>query len=247
MTKDIPKNILIEKLVNNKEYIIDVARYFNVSKHTIIKKCKKYDIYGEVKTARRDRFDKGKRNLLGKKFGKLKVVKKGSNDKHGKTRWVCLCECGNEKLINSSSLIKGLSKTCGCVRENFKGYKDISGSFWRRTRDSAIKRDLDFNITMKYVWNLYIKQNQKCAITNIPIYFLKNQDDTLNQTASIDRINSKKGYIKKNVQIIHRRLNRIKGVLSNEELLMWSKIIYLNNKEFCDNLDIDLQYKRSND
>ena len=30
----------------------------------------------------------------------------------------CLCECGNEKNIALNSLIKGRTKSCGCIRKN---------------------------------------------------------------------------------------------------------------------------------
>lgn len=55
-------------------------------------------------------------DLTGKVFSKLTVIERGENDRFGKTRWWCQCECGNKKLINGASLIKGLTKSCGCGR-----------------------------------------------------------------------------------------------------------------------------------
>lgn len=54
------------------------------------------------------------KDLTGQKFGKLTVLSKGPSDKFKKTRWYCQCECGNTKLINASSLLRGLTISCGC-------------------------------------------------------------------------------------------------------------------------------------
>ena len=58
-------------------------------------------------------------DLLGKKFGKLKVL--GFGDKRGKSSsqfWLCKCECGNEKVLSASHLIKRQIVSCGCLTEN---------------------------------------------------------------------------------------------------------------------------------
>jgi|SRR5699024_7669222 len=55
-------------------------------------------------------------NLKGKQFGKLTVIKRVENDKHGKAKWLCKCECGNQTTPSASDLRSGKSKTCGCSR-----------------------------------------------------------------------------------------------------------------------------------
>ena len=51
---------------------------------------------------------------VGMKFGKLTVVKQEESDKCG-TRWLCQCECGNTKVVRSSNLLRGYTKSCGCM------------------------------------------------------------------------------------------------------------------------------------
>lgn len=53
------------------------------------------------------------KDLTGMKFGRLTVVERSSNDKHGKTQWLCKCDCGNEKVIRGDSL-RGGTISCGC-------------------------------------------------------------------------------------------------------------------------------------
>jgi len=56
------------------------------------------------------------KDLTGKYFGDLTVIKRESNYNHGGTRYLCVCVCGNEKIIASKSLINGTAKNCGCKR-----------------------------------------------------------------------------------------------------------------------------------
>lgn len=51
-----------------------------------------------------------KENLIGKIFGRLIVFKQV--DKH---YYLCRCECGNEKIVNKYRLLKGNTKSCGCL------------------------------------------------------------------------------------------------------------------------------------
>jgi len=52
--------------------------------------------------------------LTGQKFGHLTVVKRVENSKHGKSRWLCQCSCGNKKVIIGEQLNYKKSKSCGC-------------------------------------------------------------------------------------------------------------------------------------
>ena len=53
-------------------------------------------------------------NLVGKKFERWTVVKRSSN--HGPaTYWHCQCSCGTMRNVAASSLVTGLSRSCGCL------------------------------------------------------------------------------------------------------------------------------------
>lgn len=60
------------------------------------------------------------KDLSGEKFGKLTVIKKlqGSD-------WLCKCDCGNEKIVQTSSLKSGRTKSYGCgrIKEDLTGKK----------------------------------------------------------------------------------------------------------------------------
>lgn len=60
-------------------------------------------------------------DLTGLYFGKLQVIKKAENiirpSGKQKTAWVCKCECGNEKIIETDRLTRGITKSCGCIKK----------------------------------------------------------------------------------------------------------------------------------
>lgn len=54
--------------------------------------------------------------FIGKKFGKLTILEIANRKPH--TYYVCCCECGNIATIRSDKLVKGETKSCGCIRYN---------------------------------------------------------------------------------------------------------------------------------
>jgi hypothetical protein len=109
-----------------------------------------------------------------------------------------------------------ISKTCG----------DISGARWARFRAGANTRHYIFDLTIQQGWELYLQQNHCCKLTGVNIEF---QD----RTASLDRIDSNKGYLLDNVQWVHKYVNYIKRNMGESELLDWCRAIQISeNKKF---------------
>lgn len=52
--------------------------------------------------------------MIGEKFGKLTVLSEAGKDKHGKKRYLCLCECGKETTTTGTYLRNGDTNSCGC-------------------------------------------------------------------------------------------------------------------------------------
>lgn len=53
-------------------------------------------------------------NLENQRFGHLVAIKRVPVGK-----WLCKCDCGNEKEVYTRDLIKGLTKSCGCIKAGF--------------------------------------------------------------------------------------------------------------------------------
>lgn len=56
--------------------------------------------------------------MIGKKFGKLTVLKKLEERKRGKIAYECMCDCGNVAVVIGSDLKSGHVKSCGCLHGN---------------------------------------------------------------------------------------------------------------------------------
>lgn len=55
------------------------------------------------------------KDLTGQRFGRLTVIKEFGKNKHGRVLWLCKCTCCNYKVVPSKQLLKGYTKSCGCL------------------------------------------------------------------------------------------------------------------------------------
>lgn len=53
---------------------------------------------------------------IGQVYGKLTITGLIYNEKAKRNYALCKCECGNEKVVSISNLIKGATTSCGCYR-----------------------------------------------------------------------------------------------------------------------------------
>ena len=170
------------------------------------------------------------KNLKRKRFGKLKVISLNEERTNSENRalayWNCLCDCGKTTIIRSTSLVSGNSKSCGCGHHkigkenaNFTGFEEIGGRYWHNLQKTSVKtRKLDFAITIEYAWKLFLQQNRQCALTGMPLQF-QSRDNATDRTASLDRIDSSKGYIEGNVQWVHKDINYMKQEYSQDHFI----------------------------
>lgn len=153
-------------------------------------------------------------NVANQKFSLLTVI---FHD--GGRKCDCLCDCGKTCIANVYDLKSGHKKSCGCLSHRigsnsplWDGFGDISGNIWYSIERHAKSRNLLFDITKKDAWNQFEKQNKSCALTGIELNFGKNGKEHKSSltTASLDRIDSSKGYTKDNIWWIHKKLNIMK-------------------------------------
>ena len=56
-------------------------------------------------------------DITGVRFGRLVAKEVHSRDKHGRAKWVCICDCGKSKIVSSDNLRRGNQSSCGCLRD----------------------------------------------------------------------------------------------------------------------------------
>jgi hypothetical protein len=122
-----------------------------------------------------------------------------------------------------------LTHTKGVGCRNWKGYGEIGASFWSRIKKSAEEREFCFQITIEDAWDLFIKQNKRCALSGVPLAFSPTSKYSLGN-ASLDRIDSSKGYMIKNVQWVHKDVNMMKQDWDDNGFIQWCHVISEFNK-----------------
>lgn len=143
-------------------------------------------------------------DLTGQTYGRLKVIRRGPNQSidtsHPVVSWVCLCECGNEKLIRANNLRNSTTRSCGCLH-----------------RDATRERSLTHNLTLTVEHRAWINLRARCSNPKhnswehyggrgIKVckrwdkfeHFLEDMGRRPSDTHSIDRINNDGDYTPKN-------------------------------------------------
>lgn len=164
-------------------------------------------------------------DLTGSVYGMLTVIERAPNQ-DGRTSWLCSCECGNTAIVKSEHLKGSYTKSCGCAHHllgykspKWSGFQGIPGEYWTRVQHNARKRNIDFDLTVEYIWDLLLRQNCKCARTGRDLSFGLGRSARSDTTASLDRIDSSIGYSVGNVQWVHKRYNQAKNNSSDASMV----------------------------
>ena len=79
--------------------------------------------------------------MKGERFGRLTVISRDTTRKG--VAWLCDCDCGNTTTVYSGNLVKGLTKSCGCLRSEMTSKRSLSDLTNRRFgRLKAIERTI---------------------------------------------------------------------------------------------------------
>lgn len=183
------------------------------------------------------------KNMTNEKRGLLTIIKdSGKRSYNGHVLWETKCECGNIKYLTKDNFLR--NKSCGCKKTesqskslrqklNRGGFGEIYATHWNGLIKNAKSRNLEFTISAEYAWNLFLSQNRKCFLTGIELMFAK-KCWSKETTASLDRIDSTKGYIEGNVQWVHKNINMMKQEYSVEKFLDWCKLVVKHNNLICE-------------
>jgi hypothetical protein len=168
-----------------------------------------------------------------------KIFRKSQRIGKPRTHCECECVCGNIVVRRMDHLVAENSqiKSCGCKHPRtyvgdtsvlWRGYGEISGQFIAHIKHKARIRNLLFKLTGNFLWNLFIKQNRRCALTGVLLKFAptnKPKKESRETTASLDRIDSAKGYVADNVQWVHKYVNIMKREISEDKFFKICRLV----------------------
>lgn len=157
---------------------------------------------------------------IGEECGTLVVQNEFHNrNKSGRSvLWFgCECKkCGGLSKHKADVFRQGESSCKNCrksgrfVASNIR--KRNIKSYFNTIKSGAIRRGKDFDIQIEHITDLLSCQSGKCALSGIPISI---EDGT----ASLDRINNDIGYVRDNLQWVHRVINYMKVDLTQDEFI----------------------------
>ncbi len=162
------------------------------------------------------------------KFGKLTAIKKSHKTVHGTWMWICQCECGNKKTVNTSSLTSGTTTSCGCAQKLPYGVAALK-SVYKMYIKSAKERNYELKLSL----------DEFKKITGENCYYCgrepSNERKVGNSTGKyvyngIDRIDNNKGYIPRNIVPCCLPCNKAKSTLTTEQFFDMVKRIYIKMK-----------------
>lgn len=139
--------------------------------------------------------------------------------------------CNKERLIKRQQhALNHQDKPCKkCSNRNNHPQGQFNGiriSWWNKYKLGASYRNIVWNLDIEDAVEILNKQDFKCALTGLDLVCV---GDLTNINASLDRLDNSKGYIKENVQFVHKDVNMMRGVLSLERLTELCDLIS-NNK-----------------
>jgi hypothetical protein len=74
-------------------------------------------------------------NIAGQKFGRLLALRYVGSTKSGQAKWECKCDCGNHCVVKATYLLKGNTKSCGCLQDETRrtnNFHDLTGQRFGR-------------------------------------------------------------------------------------------------------------------
>ncbi len=240
MKEIITKEKIIELYHNQNLSIRDICLHFRISTTKFYELVKLYSIKKRKRKIATDK-ESARLNIKDEKFGRLTALKPTNKKIRKNIVWIFECDCGNVIEAQATRVKNGHKHSCGCLHNevaksyrmsknpNWTGYEGIRGSHWSSIQRGAKERNIEFSITIEYAWRIYTKQNGLCNLTKIPIGLDFRDSDKKEKTASLDRIDSTKGYIEGNVQWVHKTINYMKKDLKQEEFIRLCKLIGENN------------------
>jgi len=224
------------KTVNN----FNVKRYIGGSKYSCKCKCGKSFITTTKSIVNKKRQSCGCariKDYIGKRFGKLKVIKRiVAKGRCKSVSLVCVCECNRKTIFSVSTLKKGKRIACEYCQPGRKGVpswknKNINKenlvwlSLYSLHKWRAKRCKHEFKLTLPQSKKIYKKNCYYCGKKPSGKY---KKYGIILYYSGLDRVDSNKNYTKNNVVPCCSKCNWLKNDFEMNEFLKMAENVYHN-------------------
>lgn len=144
-------------------------------------------------------------------------------------------QCNKEFIVSkvNPKVHKFCSNACKCA--SYRPVTKLKQNRWTAMATGSRRRDVNSELTKEILAQLFEYQQGKCALTGFDLELGigtgQIYSDNHLKTASVDRIDSSKGYTLDNVRLVCRQANMMKSILTDEQLVIWCEAITNLHKE----------------
>jgi hypothetical protein len=160
--------------------------------------------------------------IKGNIYGQFTVIsneiKRHSNAKQRVVYYNVKCDCGKEGWRASHTLKNGKTKSCKSCCKTANNTNTFLERYFKRVKERASIMKFELDIDVNYLADLLTNQNNCCKLSGLPISLRANWQ-IQEQTASLDRIDNTKGYVKGNLQWLHKDINNMKHIFTQDYFL----------------------------
>jgi hypothetical protein len=163
------------------------------------------------------------------RYNYLTTIKRIENSKHGCVQWLCICDCGKERIVKSYVLYNKKIKDCGCDIEKRKKYdSEVNAKriLYNSYKDGEKAKIVGFDISEEDFFKI-TKVN--CFYCNTAPFAVKRNHSRNWKSAyvynGLDRIDNKKGYFLSNIRPCCKWCNFTKKDMSEKDFIAWIKKI----------------------
>lgn len=97
-------------------------------------------------------------DIAGQRFGRLIVVRKVAAPK----MWLCLCDCGAEKLVTGANLRNGSIESCGCKAKDWASKMGSDKAYIRKRADAITKHGHKRRTATTATYKTWIGMKRRC-------------------------------------------------------------------------------------
>jgi len=162
--------------------------------------------------------------IVGKKYGKLTVIKRVKSGSRGQARWLCECDCGIKTTKDGAQIASSHTKSCGCLYK-FPPTVASFKKFYEGYQRHADRRGLSFFLSKDKFREITSQNCHYCNELPKPVSGRK-QNNGIYIGNGIDRVDNKKGYTIDNCVSCCIICNYAKRSMTVGEFRAWVKRIH---------------------